>query len=559
MQPYLDQKLYESLLELNVLDKKILEDAWKKARDTKTSLAEILISKDLIADNNLGKVISELIKVPLIRLNEVNIPEEILEIVPEEMARKQKVIAFGMNEKGLNIAMANPSSKTIPEFIAKKTGEKVNVFYATEHDIEQALGLYKKNLQKSFNNLLQEQIDQAGKITEKQIPISKIVDLLIEYAYASLASDIHFEPQEKDGLVRFRIDGVLHDVLILPKEIHEQIVSRVKVLSKLRIDEHLSAQDGKMQVKMETEDLDIRISVVPTTHGESVVMRLLSSRSRSFGLSDLGMSDNDLRKVKNAFSKPFGMVLSTGPTGSGKTTTIYAILKILNTREKNIATIEDPVEYEVEGISQIQVNPKTNLTFAEGLRSILRQDPDIMFVGEIRDDETAGIAVNSAMTGHLVLSTLHTNDAPTALPRLIDMDIEPFLVASTVNAIIGQRLVRKLCNKCRYSAIIKLSDLVKQLGAEVVKKHFDGKEEVRLYAGKGCNVCHETGYAGRIGIFEVLEVTEDIKKLIVGKVDSSTILLEAIREGMTTMVDDGLEKVIRGITTVEEVIRVTKE
>ncbi|MBI4033244.1 MAG: type II/IV secretion system protein, partial [Candidatus Blackburnbacteria bacterium] len=307
------------------------------------------------------------------------------------------------------------------------------------------------------------------------------------------------------------------------------------------------------------ENLDIRVSIVPIVEGEKAVLRLLSSRSRQFSLQDLGMSDKDLAKVRKGFSKPYGMLLSTGPTGSGKTTTIYAVLKIINTREKNIATIEDPVEYDIEGINQIQVNPKTNLTFANGLRSILRQDPDIIFVGEIRDEETASIAINSAMTGHLVLSTAHTNDAATALPRLIDMNIEPFLIASTVNTIIGQRLVRKVCDKCKISQTTTSEELAKHVPEEIVTKYFGKKKEVRVYRGKGCPICHSTGYIGRIGVFEVLEVSEAIRHLITERANADVIRQKAQEEGMTTMIDDGFDKVEGGITTVEEVLRATTE
>ena len=406
--------------------------------------------------------------------------------------------------------------------------------------------------------MLKQQVNAAGK-GQSEAPIAKIVDTLIEYAYRSNASDIHIEPEEEHSLVRFRIDGILHDELKLPKELHDQVITRIKVLSSLRTDEHLSAQDGKLQMKLKEEDLDVRVSLVPIVGGEKAVLRLLTSHYRQFGLSDLGMNTLAFNRVKSAIQKPYGMILSTGPTGSGKTTSIYAILKILNVREKNIATIEDPVEYEIEGINQIQVNPKTNLTFAEGLRSILRQDPDIIYVGEIRDEETASIAINSAMTGHLVVSTLHTNDSATALPRLIDMKIEPFLVASTVNVIIAQRLVRKICDRCKFSYQQTAVELKKQTSEALIKKYLGIEGEIRLYKGKGCDVCHLTGYVGRVGIFEVLEVSEAIKDLIVAKADSDTVTKKAVEEGMLTMLEDGLQKVQLGVTTIEEVLRATSE
>lgn len=557
MQLYDNQALYNALKELEVIPIPDLDKAFSEAKAGGLVLGEVLLKKEMITDENLGKVISDIIKVPFVSLAKEAISDDLLLIVPEILARKKKVIAFGKDNSGLKLAMADPTDKELTEFIAKKTGERVNAYYATDRDIENSIRFYQKEMQKTFNELLAEQVEEAGKSQEAEAPISKIVDLLVEYAYQNRASDIHIEPEEKQSLVRFRMDGILHDVLTLPHELHNQIVSRIKVLSKLRTDEHMAAQDGKMQAKLEAENLDIRVSVIPIVDGEKVVLRLLSSRSRQFSLNDLGMSDVDIKKVKGGFGKPFGMVLSTGPTGSGKTTTIYSILKIINSREKNIATIEDPVEYEIEGINQIQVNPKTNLTFADGLRSILRQDPDVVFVGEIRDFETAGIAVNAAMTGHLVLSTLHTNNASTSLPRLIDMKVEPFLVASTVNVIIGQRLIRRICEKCRYSTVVKADYLGKLFPKVIVDKLMAKETELRIYQGKGCPVCHGTGYSGRVGIFEVLVMSPAVRELITKKASAEQINMQAVKEGMITMFDDGLVKVKQGITTVDEVMRAT--
>lgn len=559
---YSDKTLYKTLTELEVIDQKQLDEIYEAAKSQKTSLAKTLVDRDLISDENLGQVIADMIKIPFISLIDIAIPPKILQIIPENMASSQGIISFGEDKSGLKLAMADPSNEEIIKMVSQKVGMPVKPFYATNRDLDRSLGLYKKNLQTDFDSMIAESVNAAKVATTSEAaetPIAKIIDTLIDHAYSQRASDIHIEPKEEGSVVRFRIDGVLHDVLNLPIALHDKIISRIKVLSRLRIDEHLSAQDGKMQKKMPDELLDIRVSIVPTINGEKAVLRLLSSRSRQFGLLDLGMNDKDMNKVKNGFMKPYGMVLSTGPTGCGKTTTIYAILKLINTREKNIATIEDPVEYEIEGINQIQVNPKTNLTFVEGLKSIMRQDPDIMFVGEIRDNETAGIAINSAMTGHLVLSTLHTNDAATALPRFIEMGVEPFLVSSTVNVIIAQRLVRRLCEKCRYSVTMDAEKLQKEIGQEMFLKHFDNKKEIRLYLSKGCPVCHNTGYVGRIGIFEVLDVSSSIQELIVAKSDSEIIAKKAESEGMSTMMDDGIEKAITGITSIEEIVRATKE
>ena len=360
--------------------------------------------------------------------------------------------------------------------------------------------------------------------------------------------------------MRFRIDGILHHVVSLPKDIHGLIVARIKVLAKLRTDEHFAAQDGKIIVKLGREKFDVRVSIVPVTEGENVVMRLLSERVRRFNLEDLGLLGEDLKKVKDGTAKPFGMILATGPTGCGKTTTLYSILKILNKPQVNISTIEDPVEYDIEGVNQIQVNPKKNITFVNGLRSIVRQDPDIIMVGEIRDPETASIAINAAMTGHLVLSTMHANTAATNLPRLIDMGGEPFLVSSSINLIISQRLVRKICTKCRESYEATKDDLREiNIYEDLIKKIFKNEEKIRIFRGKGCKACVNTGFSGRIGIFEVMEMTDDIQKLIMDKATASQIQARAIENGMTTMLEDGIAKVLLGITALEEVIRATKE
>ncbi|OGH17857.1 MAG: hypothetical protein A3C22_03275 [Candidatus Levybacteria bacterium RIFCSPHIGHO2_02_FULL_37_10] len=550
-----NEQLKSLVLKNGLIDEKGFGSLEEEAKNADYTIAEILVDKDIISDENLGILISDFLKLPFVVLAKVTIPSDVFNIIPEKMARKKKIISFAMDASGLKLAMADPSSKELAQMISQKVGLPVVIFLATEQDISNALKIYRKDLQKTFDQLINV---GAGTSSVGEIPMSKIVDLLINYAHQDKASDVHIEPEEKDSLVRFRIDGILQDVLFLPKSLHDQIITRIKILSKLRTDEHLSPQDGKMRVKLEEEEIDVRVSILPVTEGEKAVLRLLSSKFRKFSLIELGMNEKDLEKVKSAYSKSYGMILSTGPTGSGKTTSIYAILKILNTREKNITTIEDPAEYRIKGVNQINVNTKTNLTFANGLRSILRQDPNIIFVGEIRDSETAGIAVNASLTGHLVLSTLHTNDSATALPRLIDMNVEPFLVASTVNAIIAQRLVRKICEMCKSTRNITKEELLKNLPAEIVNRFIGGKASMIIYQGTGCKICHLTGYSGRIGVFEVLEVTKNIKDMITKRQDSDVIMQKAIEEGMTTMLDDGLEKVIRGLTTIEEVLRVTK-
>ena len=547
-----DDQVKTLLLQSGLVTEKALEDLLVFAANSRISLQEAAIEKDAVSDEQLGRLIADLLKLPFAVLSKVTIPETVFRIVPERIARKYKVISFAKENDGIKLAMANPSQSMIQEMVGKKTWQKVMPYFATERDIENALQMYRKDLKQTFDELLQQEITSTTLADDA--PIVKIVDLLITYAYRDKASDIHIEPEEDNLLIRFRIDGILHDVLYLDKKFHDRIVARVKVLSRLRTDEHLSAQDGKIRIIVDDENLDLRVSIIPIIEGEKIVLRLLSSRFRQFSFLDLGMNQKDLQKANSAINKTYGMILSTGPTGSGKTTSIYAILKILNTREKNITTIEDPVEYRIKGVNQIQVNQKTNLTFANGLRSILRQDPNVIFVGEIRDNETAGIAVNAALTGHLVVSTLHTNDAATALPRFIDMKVEPFLVASTVNVIIAQRLVRKICEYCKVPSSINRANILKN----IPQKHFGEQENIQAHEGKGCKACHFTGYQGRVGIFEVLEMSEKIKKLIVEKNDSDVITKEAVALGMTTMVNDGLEKVTKGITTIEEVLRVTK-
>lgn len=552
-----DIEIQQLMLQSGLVDTKVMRDVLVFAANARIPLQQALMEKDVIPDDKLGELIAHHIKYPFINVSNITIPEGVYRIIPERLARKHKAIVFAKDGDGVRLACADPVNTKLAEIVGKKTGQKVTVYMATEKDIDNVLQLYRKDLQQTFDEMLQAEITRTATSMD-EAPIAKIVDLLITYAYRDKASDIHIEPEEKNSLVRFRIDGILHDVLYVDKKLHDRITTRIKVLSRLRTDEHLSAQDGKMRIEIDEENLDIRVSMIPVTEGEKVVMRLLSSKFRQFSLQDLGMNDRDLTKVTSAINKSYGMILSTGPTGSGKTTSVYSILKIVNTREKNITTIEEPVEYRIKGVNQIQVNPKTNLTFANGLRSILRQDPNVIFVGEIRDSETAGIAVNAALTGHLVLSTVHTNDAATTLPRLIDMKIEPFLVASTVNVIIAQRLVRKICDTCKAPVVISRKDAFKDIPEEVITKYFGSGDQMRVYEGKGCRVCHATGYTGRIGIFEVMDMSEKIRSLITQKSDSDEIAKQAVADGMTTMLHDGLDKVVKGMTTIKEVLRVTK-
>jgi type IV pilus assembly protein PilB len=415
-----------------------------------------------------------------------------------------------------------------------------------------------------FAAMIQGSIEQARKLNvvhgieelEKVTSVTQLIDLIIRKAWESGTSDIHIDPMDDAIIIRYRIDGVLYDVISLKKEVQPLIITRIKVLSSLRTDEHFIAQDGRFRASYENGNVDLRISIIPTFHGENVVMRLLVGGARALSLEQLGFSPKDLKKIQMYMKQPYGMILATGPTGSGKTTTLYSVLQILNSRDVSIVTIEDPIEFAIPGLTQIQVNVATNLTFSQGLRSIVRQDPNIVLVGEIRDTETASIAVNAAMTGHLLLSTLHTNDAATTLPRLLDMQVEPFLIATTVNLAIGQRLVRKLCSACREQYTMSKEEIATL--AELVPEELLTSNKT-VYRAKGCDVCNHTGYVKRMGIYEVLEVSEAVRDLIKRRASADDIRQKAREEGMTTMLEDGFLKVAQGITSIEEILRVVHD
>lgn len=543
---------------IQLLGKKVLPEHVEMARNSNSPLEEILIEGKIVGDEELGQILAKHYKVPFVNLSKVTIPDDLLNLLPERVIRKQKVLVFASDTNSLKLAMVDPSKQEVITMLSQKTGKKVEAHLATMRDMQSALRIYQSDLQKIIDNLLAEDIGRTPEAALADPPMARMVDAMIDTAYQSRASDIHIEPQEEHSVIRYRIDGALQEVARIHKKLHDRVTTRIKVLSNLRTDEHLAAQDGKMRIKLDEENLDIRVSILPISDGEKTVLRLLSSRSRQYTLTDLGMNESDLAKLTRAFTRSYGAIVCTGPTGSGKTTTIYSILKIINTREKNITTIEDPVEYKIKGANQIQVNPKTNLTFAAGLRSILRQDPNVIFVGEIRDGETAGIAINAALTGHLVFSTLHTNDAATAIPRLIDMKVEPFLVASTVSVIVAQRLVRKICSSCKTEIELSLDDLTKHFPEATIVKQWGKKSKYTAFKGKGCKMCRLSGYQGRVGLYEVLEVTSPIRKLIAQKADADSLVTAAIKEGMQTILADGFAKVLAGSTTIEEVLRVTK-
>jgi type IV pilus assembly protein PilB len=479
--------------------------------------------------------------------------------------------------------MMNPEDLQTIDFIRKKTGLKIIPCLTNDESIKFILKQYEKSLKAEFGDIISRDADDVSIENDSQdlekiaqdLPIIRIVDTLLKHAILQSASDIHIEPGEKEVRVRYRIDGVLHDAMTLPKQVLEGLVARIKVLSNLKLDEHRLPQDGRFKIEKEGYKISFRVSMLPVFEGEKIVMRLLDETSKGLTLEKMGLNGNALEAVHKHIKRPNGMVLVTGPTGSGKTTTLYTIMDILNTTEVNISTVEDPVEYRMPRINQTQTNTKIGMTFAAALRSLLRQDPDIIMVGEIRDGETMQIAVEAAMTGHLVLSTLHTNSAAGTLPRLLDMGAEAFLVASTVNVIIGQRLVRKLCGECKTAYTLDEKE-IKSLGAtfempemlgmlkdaEEVKGLITAKstwKNINFYKPKGCEKCNNEGYRGRLGIYEVLEMDQSIGKLITSNASSDDIEKKARENGMRTMGEDGFIKAVSGITSIEEVMRVTKE
>ncbi len=535
----------------------------KKIQGTKQDLFSAFLEEKKVTEESLGIQLGKALNVPYADLTKETIEESVFFLIPQVVSESSGVVAFGRAADGINIGMIDPEDLSMRHLLEKRFGEPVIVHVITPKGLAKTVEQYKGSLIETFKGIYQRIRNLSLSREERDGAIVELVDAIVHYGYKNRVSDIHVEPSSKRILVRFRIDGVMHDVLEMPKELSELIVTRIKILSRMRTDEHRAAQDGKFRFATDGDTIDIRVSIVPVTYGENVVMRLLSSKAQQFNLGDLGFSESDFKKTQRAIRKPYGMILVTGPTGSGKTTTVYAILKILNKRDVHIITIEDPVEYDIEGVTQIQVDPKTNLTFAKGLRAIVRQDPDTIMVGEIRDPETAGIAINSAMTGHLVLSTLHANDSATTLPRLLDMNIEPFLLATTVNIVIAQRLVRKICEKCResYSITPEEKRLIEDevlLKERILAHNVKSIATIKWYRGKGCALCSQTGYRGRLGIYEVMQLDDTIREAILRRAPSEELMDTAVKGGMTTMLDDGIDKIFLGITTFQEVIRVTR-
>jgi len=528
------------------------------SKKTNTTLELQLVDLGYVSDYNLGKTIADAFEYPFCDLTKITIEERFLDIIPEIVARAQASVVYDETSELLFVATLIPDNFEFQKLLEKKTGKKVHVSYVAPWIFNKTLNAYKGAYQERVVSLVQQSVDGGVEGV-----IVKLVDLLLEYGYDSKASDIHFEPLGEKVRIRFRIDGVLHEVVTYPKSVHEQISFRIKILARMQTDEREKAQDGRFSHSHSTETFDVRVSIIPVINGENIVVRLLSSHARQFTLDSLGFSSDDHQKIMHAMNQPHGMVLTVGPTGSGKTTILYALLEKLNTPEVNIMTIEDPVEYDIDSVQQTQVNKNKDLIFSTGLRSIVRQDPDIIMVGEIRDSETADIAVNAAMTGHLLLSTLHTNDAATTFPRLGEMGVKPFLVASSVQIIISLRLVRKICPHCKESYFLSKDeqDLIKSEHAvHTYLQEISGKkkiDKIRLYRSGGCSVCHKSGFQGRIAIFEVLEVDNPIRILVSNNATSDEIHDAAVRAGMKPLLYDGISKALNGQTTIMEVIKST--
>ncbi len=564
-----NQKLKEILVKEDLINAENFDKLAVESKRMGQNMADVLVSQGIIKPDYFYTLVAKYVGVELVNLGGQAIEEKTLRKLSEDLARQKRALIFKEDSDGtLNVAMEDPSDLATIEFLEKNLKAKIRPFLATSDDLNRGFAFYGRHLTEDFKQIIEENIQASlrrkiGDVKEaaKDVPIVAIIDNILSYAVSLQASDIHIEILESLILIRYRIDGVLHEIIRMPKEVHPAIVARIKLLGSLKIDEHLKPQDGRFRHKVGPDIIDIRISIIPVFYGEKVEMRLLPSTQRPLSMEELGILEDTRKIIEENIKKTYGMVLVCGPTGSGKTTTLYSILNILNRPEVNIVTIEDPIEYDIKYVNQTQINPLAGITFANGLRSILRQDPNIIMVGEIRDEETAEISVHSALTGHLVLSSLHTNDAATAVPRLVDMKVVPFLVAAVLNVSIAQRLVRKICFNCIESYAVDKSTadfLAKQL--KEVNSYSKLTIPKFLYRGKGCAVCHNTGYRGRNGIYEVLNIDEEIRKLIVKPEFVLGDLNEvAKKKGMVTMFEDGLRKAALGMTTVEEVLRVIRE
>jgi type IV pilus assembly protein PilB len=578
-----ETQLNKFILDSNLVSKTDLDKAIKEAEEKGVKAAEILVNNGKITEDNLRRMQAYVLGIPFVDLKSRKIPFDTLSMIPEPVARNHNIIGFKKTDDSLEVAMLDVDDLSAIDFVKKKVKLKILPRLTDAESIKSAIIQYQKSLKAEFGDIIQKESatlktiaeDAGGSTSEEDLkkiaenlPVIRIVDTLLKHAIIQDASDIHIEPMEAELLVRYRIDGLLHDAMILPKHAESSITARIKVLSNLKLDEKRLPQDGRFKVDMNNEKVSFRVSILPTYYGEKTVMRLLRENVSGFTLEHLGFHGEGLDRIHHATNQTTGMILTTGPTGSGKTTTLYTILDILNKPDVNISTIEDPVEYQMKRINQTQVNPDIGFTFASGLRTLVRQDPDIIMVGEIRDNETASLAVNASLTGHLVLSTLHTNSSAGAIPRLMDMKIESFLLVSTINIVIAQRLVRRLSDtKEKYylskaelanlEKVVDLKRVLEVLKAEKVVKPGDTWDKINFW--KAVPGKEDDGYKSRIGIHEVLKVSPTIKDLIMKGATAGQIEDQAKKEGMLTMIEDGIFKAVQGQTTIEEVLRVISE
>ncbi len=563
-----EKNISDVLIEEGLLTSEQYKRLTEEASARGTTVEQLLLETNIINEEQYYEARAKLTGIPFVSVATLPFSPESLSFIPKNVAERFQVVPFSYDKTKLSIslAMADPLDFEAINFIQQKTGMTVVAYQAIPSEIAEAI----KN---EYNIGLIGEVKEALKETEqiskvktfdqesiakviKEAPIAKIVSTILEYAIKSRASDVHIEPQEDRVRVRYRIDGILYERLALPKAVQDAVISRIKILSDLKIDERRTPQDGRFNFKYLDQEVDLRVSVLPTTYGEKIVMRLLRKSGGVPTLTELGIRGTAQKELEAAISRPHGIIIVCGPTGSGKTTTLYAVLSRINTTKVNISTLEDPVEYQIPGANQVQINPDVGLTFASGLRAFLRQDPNIILVGEIRDKETTDLAIQAALTGHLVFSTLHTSNASGALPRLIDMGAETFLLASTMTAIVGQRIARKICSDCKIS-YVPTPEVISEI------KHVLGtlmpQGEIHLYKGNGCESCGQSGYLGRVGIYEVLTVTNQIAKMILERSDANSIEQEAKKEGMITIKEDGYLKALEGITTIEEVLRVAQD
>lgn len=555
----LNEKLLDILRDADLVPASVLSSLIERSEGDTDTFKKLLLSEGHLSDSQLGQVIANIHGWKCIDLRRRAVPGELQQTLPSSFAARYEVIPYSNEDGVLRFATTNPDNGAMIRLLRKRFGSSIDVYYATPSMVRSKLTGYEQDIEKKFEELVQSHRKAEISRAADDRSVIKLLDTLVTHGIRKNASDIHIEPSKDSVLIRERIDGILHKTIRISPDIHRLLTLRIKILSNLEIDEHDKPQDGKFHYdEIDGKYADIRVSVIPTTHGEKIVLRLLVTQESALPISSLGMRAEDEDIVNNEIQRAWGTVLVTGPTGSGKTTTLYAVLRKLQSDDTNISTIEDPVEYDLPGINQIQVHEKAGLTFAEGLRAMLRQDPNVLLVGEIRDQETASIAVNAALTGHLVLSTLHTNDAATTIPRLLDMGIEPFLISSTINMIVAQRLVRTICPSCKQSIDISRKDLHDSLPKEMGKALFGSKKTIRLYQGKGCEVCNHSGFRGRMGIFEILQMTDELRALITKGADSKQIMHTARKLGMRSMLEDGIVKVREGATTVEEVLRVIR-